>query len=212
MLYLFQYCIYNYLYSIVTMSIVLFHNKRQRENNVQTFSTPLSTTRVSNGTETRRCEGHSLRGCLWHGSCKSLSSEIVILLLAIVQSEPLRSQSGFGKIRKYVWRRYQESSHTFWNQKNTNLIDQQMTWHRSFVKETPARTQATPKLAKCVTIIGYPSRSLLRHRHPCISASNARTRYTGRIRIKCSTISCTPCNRCRWYAKTRWVSTLNKCF
>lgn len=80
-----------------------------------------------------------------------------------------------------------------------------MTWRRSCVKETPVRTRATRRRAKCVTIIEYPSLSPPRRHRPCTFASSAPTRFTDLIPIKCSTIFCTLCNKCRWYARTRWV-------
>lgn len=85
------------------------------------------------------------------------------------------------------------------------LMHLQTTWLRLSAKGTPAQTQGTQKLAKCATIIEFLSHSPPKHRRQYICASNAQTRYTGRIRIRCSTIFCTPCNRCLWYAKTRWA-------
>lgn len=57
---------------------------------------------MPDGIEAGRREGHSVRGRLRHGARESLGCQIALLLLAFVQSQPLRSQSCSRQIRECV--------------------------------------------------------------------------------------------------------------
>lgn len=69
---------------------------------IKFFSAPLPAAGVLDGVKTRRGEGHPLRGCLRDSASKSIRRQIAILLLAVLQSESLRSQGGSDEIREYV--------------------------------------------------------------------------------------------------------------
>lgn len=84
----------------------------------------------------------------------------------------------------------------------------QMISPHSYVNEIAVRMLAMRKLQKSVTIMTFPSHTLLNLRLLFISASNARMRFIENIQIKCFTTFCIQCNRCPWFAKTRWTCWL----
>lgn len=63
-------------------------------------SSPLSIVGMLDGFEAGSGEGHTLRRRLRHRAGESLGREVAILLLAIVQSESVRSPRGVGQIRQ----------------------------------------------------------------------------------------------------------------
>lgn len=80
----------------------IFHVKNSKivSTFLRFFSASLPTVGMPDGIETGRCEGHSMRGCLRHSACQSLGRQIALLLLAFLQSKPIRSQGCSGQIRK----------------------------------------------------------------------------------------------------------------
>lgn len=166
-------------------------------------SAPLPIVGVFDGVEAGRRQGHPVRGRLRHGARESLGCQIALLLLALVQSQPVRPQGRPRQIRQCV--RQISSNIEILHNSNIAFRYPQMTWPRSCAKETPVQTRAAQRRAKCVTIIGYPSLSPPRRPRPCTFASSAPTRFTDLIPIKCSTIFYTLCSKCQWYARTRWV-------
>lgn len=65
-------------------------------------SAPLPIVGVFDGVEAGRRQGHPVRGRLRHGARESLGCQIALLLLALVQSQPLRPQGRPRQIRQCV--------------------------------------------------------------------------------------------------------------
>lgn len=72
--------------------------------------TSLSTARMLDDTQTECGQGFAVRHCLWNGRIAFIGRKIVILLLAYVQRESIRSSWTFIKIHKQVFPFHIDSS------------------------------------------------------------------------------------------------------